>query len=78
MILPNLNEMDVQYWFRQVRNEKLLKCDWTQATDSPLTESKKTEWATYRQALRDLPSTATPTLDDNGNLQNVTWPDEPT
>ena len=77
MIIPNLNEMDVEHWFRQVRNDKLFESDWTQTIDSPLTESKKTEWATYRQALRDLPSTATPTLDDNGNLQNVNWPDEP-
>jgi hypothetical protein len=24
--------------------------------DSPLSDAKKTEWATYRQQLRDLPS----------------------
>lgn len=28
--------------------------DWTQAADSPLSTEKKAEWATYRQALRDL------------------------
>ncbi len=28
----------------------------------------------YRQALRDLPETADPQLDENGNLTNVTWP----
>ena len=69
--------MDVEYWFRQVRNNKLFKSDWTQTIDSPLTESKKTEWATYRQALRDLPSTTKPSLDENGQLTNVDWPDEP-
>ena len=38
--------------------ESLLKAsDWTHFTDSPLTASKKAEWATYRQALRDLPTT---------------------
>ena len=32
----------------------------------------------YRQALRDLPSTAKPKLDENGQLTNVTWPTKPT
>lgn len=59
---------------RQERNQKLAKTDWRASTDLTLSS----EWSTYRQALRDLPSTATPTLDDNGNLQDVTWPKEPT
>ena len=58
---------------RLERNRKLAETDWRASSDLTLGE-----WATYRQALRDLPSTATPTLDDDGNLQNVTWPDEPT
>ena len=56
------------------RNLKLAKTDWRASSDLTLSS----EWATYRQALRDLPSTATPTLDEKGNLQNVTWPNEPT
>ena len=51
---------DAQDWdayFRERRNSKLLECDWTQGNDSPLSSSKKTEWATYRQSLRNLPST---------------------
>lgn len=59
---------------REERNRKLAQTDWRASSDLTLSS----EWATYRQALRDLPSTATPTLDDDGNLQNVTWPDEPT
>ena len=39
---------------RSVRNLLLIKSDWTQFTDSPLTEEKKTEWKVYRQTLRDL------------------------
>ncbi len=70
--------MNANFEMRRIRNILLKASDFTQIPDSPLTDSKKTEWATYRQALRDLPSTATPTLDDNGNLQNVTWPSEPT
>ena len=34
------------------RNAKLAKSDWTQVADSP---ADKAAWATYRQALRDLP-----------------------
>lgn len=37
------------------RNRRLQDSDWTQMPDSPLTDTKKAEWATYRQALRDLP-----------------------
>ena len=32
----------------------------------------------YRQALRDMPSTAEPQLDEQGQLTNVTWPTKPT
>ena len=63
---------------RSERNIILKNSDWTQLTDSQLSDSKKAEWETYRQALRDLPLTANPTLDSDGNLQGVTWPDEPT
>ena len=38
------------------RNNKLFASDWTQMPDRPLTAEKKTEWATYRQALRDVPN----------------------
>lgn len=40
-------------------------------------EEIKQAWLTYRQELRDLPATATPQLDENGNLTNVTWPTPP-
>ena len=38
-----------------------------------------TAWSTYRQALRDLPSTASPTLDpmQETGINNVSWPTEP-
>ena len=39
---------------RSQRNQLLNACDWTQAVDCTI--AKKAEWATYRQALRDLPS----------------------
>lgn len=41
---------------RGTRNQLLKDCDWTQISDST---ADKTAWATYRQALRDLPSSIT-------------------
>ena len=42
---------------RSTRDALLTTCDWTQIPDVSI--AKKTEWATYRQALRDLPNTIT-------------------
>jgi hypothetical protein len=38
---------------RNWRNVELAKSDWTQIADS---SADKAAWATYRQALRDLPA----------------------
>ena len=64
---------------REERDKKLLETDkYTSIPDWPHTsEEVKQAWVTYRQALRDLPATATPQLDENGNLINVTWPSPP-
>lgn len=35
------------------RNAELARTDWTQIADAP---TDKAAWATYRQALRDLPA----------------------
>lgn len=48
------NESNVLEIIRGIRNGMLSRSDWTQLPDSPLTETKRTEWATYRQALRDI------------------------
>ena len=71
--------MEVDFLFRLERNRRLSESDWTQNNDSPLTSDKKTECATYRQALRDLPTSSTPKLGDMGELllSSVTWPTEP-
>ena len=62
---------------RKERDKRLTTCDWTQSRD--LTLSNDDAWKTYRQALRDLPASASPSLDSNGNLDltSVTWPTEP-
>lgn len=56
--------------FIQQRNALLVASDYTQLPDSPLTDTKKQEWAIYRQQLRDLPTTV--------DLTNITWPSKPT
>ena len=58
---------------RQQRNQLLTATDWRFRSD--LTPSQA--WIDYCQALRDLPATATPALDDNGNLTGITWPTPP-
>jgi hypothetical protein len=63
--------VDVMDSLRTRRRHELIACDWTQGADSPLSDSKKTEWATYRQALRDLPSTTYTAIDD------IVWPTKP-
>jgi len=58
---------------RLKRDALLTASDWTQVNDSPLTDAKKAEWATYRQALRDLPSQ----YSDNDNFDDVVFPTQP-
>jgi hypothetical protein len=64
---------------REKRNIKLLETDkYTSIPDWPHpSEEVKQAWVTYRQALRDLPSTSTPQFDENSELTNVTWPTKP-
>ena len=53
---------------RQDRNRRLAESDWTQLDDTPVTN--KLDWATYRQALRDLP-------EKDGFPWAVDWPAQP-
>jgi len=39
----------MRYW----RDTELARTDWTQVADAPVDQAA---WATYRQALRDLPA----------------------
>jgi hypothetical protein len=57
---------------RRQRDAKLAETDWWGASDNTMTTAQ----TNYRQALRDLPSSAEPTLTD-GVLGNVTWPLKP-
>lgn len=58
---------------RVQRDCLLIDSDWTQFPDSPLSDTQKSAWATYRQTLRDIPA-------DNANvtsIDDVTWPTPP-
>jgi hypothetical protein len=55
---------------RQQRNQLLSETDWMAVADRTMTQAQ----IDYRQALRNLPETADPQLDEQGNLTNVTWP----
>ena len=52
---------------RAQRNAKLTNTDWTQVADAQV---DKAVWATYRQALRDIPAQA-------GFPWDVNWPEMP-
>ena len=60
---------------REERDKLLAACDWRASSDLTLADN----WKTYRQSLRDLPASASPKLDSNGNLDmsSVTFPTEP-
>ena len=62
---------------RLERNQRILSTDWSQLGDVPV--GIKTTYETYRQALRDLPSSANPSLNEKGYLDDssVTWPTKP-
>lgn len=63
MVQPTTTEEDI----RIVRNRLLEESDWTQTSDATV---DKEAWATYRQALRDMPTQA-------GFPTNVTYPTKP-
>ena len=60
---------------REERNERLKETDWWAMGD--MIDSMTNDQKNYRKTLRDLPTTATPKLDEDGNLTNVTWPTKP-
>ena len=60
---------------RLERDRLIQQTDWRATVDYP--NPDKQAWLDYRQALRDLPETAEPQLDENGQLTNIVWPEEP-
>ena len=71
--IVELHNAEPMRLLREERNRRLQETDWRFRSD--LIPSQ--EWIDYCQSLRDLPSTASPELDENGQLSNVTWPTKP-
>ncbi len=59
---------------RELVRQELRATDWTQVADAPISNAKKTAWATYRAALRTNWDTAKVTQDA---LSNMVWPTPP-
>jgi len=55
---------------RGQRDGMLRVSDWTQLPDAALGDHTAEEWATHRQALRDLPATYS-------RVSEVVWPEDP-
>ena len=57
------------------RDRKIALTDWRVLPD----QTPSDDWINYRQALRDLPASASPKLDKDGELDfsSFTWPTEP-
>ena len=70
-------EVEKQRLLREERDERLAETDWVVTQSLEKGEEIPEKWKTYRQALRDLPSTSTPELDVNKILSNITWPTKP-
>jgi|LWDU01.1.fsa_nt_gi hypothetical protein len=61
---------------RKMRNELLMKSDWTQLPDSKVCSPK--EWLIYRQDLRDFPDLIyKQELETGIRVENLDWPKEP-
>ena len=69
---PKFEEKYAMKLLREERDKKLAESDVEVLPDRTPSE----EILAYRQSLRDLPSVASPTLDDEGNLV-VDWPVKP-
>ena len=73
--IAELDAAEPMRLLREERNKIIAKTDWRASSDLTISNA----WKAYRQALRDLPASASPKLDSNYNLDltSVTWPTEP-
>ena len=73
--VTRLDNAEPMRLLRIERDRRLSVCDWRASSDLTISDA----WKTYRQALRDLPASASPSLDSNYDLDltSVTWPTEP-
>ena len=73
--IAELDAAEPMRLLRIERDTRITKTDWRVLPDQSPTD----DWINYRQALRDLPASATPKLDSNYELDfsSFTWPTEP-
>ena len=73
--LLELDAAEPMRLLRIERNKKIAETDWRVLPD----QTPSDDWINYRQALRDLPASASPKLDSNYDLDfsSFTWPTEP-
>ena len=58
--IAELDAAEAMLLLREERNDRLIETDWTQMND--ISSETKAKWSAYRQALRDMPATASPQL----------------
>ena len=77
--IDELNAEEPYRLLRLERDEKLAACDWVTIKAYSQGVEVPADWAAYQQALRDMTTSQTPTLDSNGQLDpaSVTWPTKP-
>ena len=73
--IAELDAAEAMRLLRLERNSRIAETDWRASSDLTLSDA----WKTYRQALRDLPASASPSLDSSYELDltSVNWPTEP-
>ena len=77
--LTRLKYAEPMRLLRVERDKRLAACDWVCAKAIDTGVAVSDAWKTYRQALRDLPASASPKLDSEYELDltSVTWPTKP-
>ena len=75
--MKELEALEPMRLLRLERNRRLAETDWVVIRAYSQKQDVPEDWTNYMQALRDLPATAEPQLDDAGNLTNVSWPEVP-
>ena len=77
--ITELQNAEPMRLLRIERDQRLASCDWRVIMAKETGSNIPAAWKTYRQALRDLPASASPKLNSNGDLDysSVTWPTQP-
>ena len=73
--IAELNAAEPMRLLRIERDNRIAKTDWRASSDLTLADA----WKIYRQALRDLPLSASPKLNSDYELDltSISWPIEP-